>query len=85
MGGICLVYSSLTCDLSSLDANTQVSGRQGFTFVGSNAFSGAAGELRFGTQGSDTLIQADIDGDAHVDFEIILTGAVTPIAADFML
>jgi len=72
-------------DLSGVDANYSVSGDQAFTFIGGAAFSSAAGELRYAFDGTDTWLQADIDGNGMADFEIVLAGAVTPLAADFIL
>jgi Ca2+-binding RTX toxin-like protein len=72
-------------DLSRIDADFWTVGNQAFSFIGSAAFSGTAGELRHGFDGVDTRIQADLDGDALVDFEIVLAGAVTPVGSDFLL
>jgi Ca2+-binding RTX toxin-like protein len=72
-------------DLSRIDADFWTPGNQAFAFIGSAAFSGVAGELRHGFDGVDTRIQADTDGDGLLDFEIVLSGAVIPVAADFML
>jgi Ca2+-binding RTX toxin-like protein len=72
-------------DLSGWDANINVGGDQAFTFVGSAAFTGAAGELRTYFDGVDTWVQGDISGDGVADFEIRLDGAVTLGAPDFIL
>lgn len=62
-----------------------------FSFLGTAAFSGVAGQLRFattnavGTAHDVTIVQADLDGDKHVDFQIELTGLKTLSAADFAL
>jgi hypothetical protein len=37
---------ALAPDLATIDANTLVAGNQAFSFIGSAAFSGAAGQLR---------------------------------------
>ncbi len=68
-------------DLSGVDADTTLAGNQVFTFVGSNIFSGDAGELRY-QFGS---LQVDADGDGQTDFGISLTGSPTLIATDFIL
>jgi Ca2+-binding RTX toxin-like protein len=60
-------------DLSAIDADTVTAGTQDFTFVGNAAFSGDAGELRF----SRGRLQADLDGDAKVDFEVRVVGVQT--------
>jgi len=72
-------------DVSGWDANTAVGGDQAFTFVGTAAFSGAAGELRYFDDGVDTHVLGDINGDSVADFEIVLSGIIVPTAADFVL
>jgi Ca2+-binding RTX toxin-like protein len=71
-------------DLSSIDADSGTAGDQAFAFIGAAAFSGTAGELRYGFDGTDTWLQADTNGDSAADFEIMLTGPVTPLAGDFV-
>lgn len=68
-------------DLSRIDADTTRSGNQTFDFIGTNAFSGEAGELRL-TGGS---IVVDVDGDRAGDFRIDLDGATALRAPDFLL
>lgn len=58
-------------DLSSIDANASVDGRQAFTYIGDAAFTGHAGELRFAAK----VLSADVTGDGVADFEIELAGA----------
>ncbi|WP_417723119.1 calcium-binding protein [Salipiger sp.] len=74
-------------ELGRLDADLSLGGKQAFTFIGSNAFSGHAGELRAGIVAGQgiTLVQADLDGDGVADFEIELTGRHTLHASDFLL
>lgn len=71
-------------DLSALDAVAGTAGNQAFAFIGSAAFSGQAGQLRFEMHGDNAFILADLDGDRHADFQIV---AATPVlqAADFIL
>jgi Ca2+-binding RTX toxin-like protein len=71
--------------LSGVDADAATPGTQQFTFVGAAAFSGVAGELRVGFDGTDTWVQADTNGDAIADFEILLSGAVSLLVTDFLL
>ncbi|MCV9963354.1 M10 family metallopeptidase C-terminal domain-containing protein [Pararhizobium sp. BT-229] len=63
--------------LSTLDANTKLSGDQAFSFLGTGAFTGKAGELRYTKTASDTYVYADTNGDAVADFAIHLGDAVT--------
>ncbi|MBA3678434.1 MAG: M10 family metallopeptidase C-terminal domain-containing protein [Sphingosinicella sp.] len=72
-------------DLSSMDADPAMAGDQAFTFLGNAAFSGAVGQLRYFSDGVDTWLQGDGDGDGMADFEIALTGTVTPLVTDFVL
>ncbi|CUH77119.1 calcium-binding protein [Tropicibacter naphthalenivorans] len=71
-------------DLSSIDAVVGTSG-SAFGFVGTARFSGTAGELRYFTTTASTVVRADVDGDAVADFEVLLNGAMTLSAADFVL
>ncbi len=57
-------------DVSSIDADTTTAGNQAFTFIGSAAFSGTAGELRAVINASYSAIIADVDGDGLEDFRI---------------
>ena len=72
-------------ELSRIDANTGIGGKQRFDFVGDAAFSGTAGELRYEQSGGTTLVQADRDGDGIADFEIELQGTVDLSASDFLI
>ena len=73
-------------DLSAIDADRNAAGDQAFTFVGSNAFSGTAGELRVFVDGKGNQVaSADIDGDKVADLEIAFVSPAAPIgAADFV-
>ncbi len=66
------------------DWNTATPGIDGFTFIGDAAFS-AAGQLRVGSAGGNTLLEADLDGDGVADFELELAGTVVLAEADFIL
>jgi Ca2+-binding RTX toxin-like protein len=77
-------------DLSRIDADVQLAGNQAFDFIGSAAFSGAAGELRFeniSLGGPIWLVQGDTNGDGVSDFEVVLViSPPDPITAgDFIL
>lgn len=71
--------------LNAIDAKTTVAGNNVFTFIGTKAFSGAAGELRFQKIGTDTRITADTNGDKKIDMTIISDIAFNFIKADFIL
>ncbi|MGE4239754.1 calcium-binding protein [Ramlibacter sp.] len=54
----------------NFDANALVAGRQKFSFVGAQQFSGNAGELRF----ANGLLAGDVNGDRVADFEVEIVG-----------
>ncbi|MGO1077576.1 calcium-binding protein [Inquilinus sp. CA228] len=72
-------------DLAQVDADVFAAGDQAFSFIGTAAFTGAAGQLRFQTNGAATTVSADVDGDMIADFQLTLTGAIALTAADFVL
>lgn len=74
-------------DVSDIDADTGMSGKQSFTFLDvlDAAFSGAPGELRFVTSGSGTMIEGNTDTDKVAEFQIGLKGAVVLTLEDFIL
>lgn len=62
-----------------------VAGGPALSFIGTAAFSGAAGEVRQEASGADTLLSIDLDGNGSADQFIVLSGAQTLVAADFIL
>lgn len=72
-------------DLSAIDANISASGNQAFSFLGTAAFTGVAGELRYDKLSSDTYIYADVNGDKLADLKIRLDDAVTLTDGYFVL
>jgi Ca2+-binding RTX toxin-like protein len=75
-------------DLSAIDAaaTRQQRGDQAFTYIGSDAFSGVAGELRVDTSDPNvTHVYGDLNGDKIADFQIDLHGSVQLHASDFIL
>jgi Ca2+-binding RTX toxin-like protein len=76
-------------DLSFIDADAGAAGNQAFTFLGSGAFTGHAGELRavFDSGASSWSVAGDVDGDGNADF-LIAVGTATPdplLGTDFIL
>ena len=59
-------------DLSAIDAIWSTVENDAFRFIGAEAFSGAAGELRY----SNGLLSGDLDGDGIADFAITISGSV---------
>jgi Ca2+-binding RTX toxin-like protein len=74
-----------TLDLQAIDASSKASGNQTFDFIGKQAFTHHAGELRYEIVSGDTHVLADINGDGKADFEIHLEDAVKFQASDFAL
>lgn len=72
-------------DMSSIDAETTSSGNQAFAFIGTAAFHGTAGELRYVKASSDTYVYGDVNGDGTADFAVHLDDAVTMRGAYFVL
>ncbi len=73
-----------TIDLSAMDA--VIGGADdAFTFIGDTAFTGTAGELRYQTNATVTIVMGDTDGDGTADFWIVLTGVHPLDGADFGL
>lgn len=75
-------------DLSTIDANTSVSGNQAFVFKGTGAFTGA-GQVHLIASGADTLIQANTGGTTAPELEVLVhDGSALPtqwVAGDFFL
>ena len=71
-------------DLSAIDASRNADGDQAFSWLGSAAFSGAAGQLRATVQGDFVHIFGDTDGDLIADLHII-AGGTQILASDFIL
>jgi Ca2+-binding RTX toxin-like protein len=72
-------------DLATIDANTLVGGDQAFSFIGSAAFSGVAGQLRYTNYSGNVIIDADVNGDSIADMQILVAGTNHMTGADFIL
>ena len=76
-------------DFRAIDANVTTAANDDFTFIGGNAFSGMAGELRTelgkGANGG-TMVYGDLNGDRIEDFGFEVGGlGVAVVPGDFML
>jgi beta-glucanase (GH16 family) len=60
--------------LSRIDANTQSSGNQAFSFVDEGSFTGRAGQLQAVDVSGGMMVRGDVNGDKIADFEIMLAG-----------
>jgi Ca2+-binding RTX toxin-like protein len=74
-------------ELDRIDADTRTPGDQAFTWIGSEAFSGTAGELRVYGSGPFWIVEGDVDGDGRADLYIALDAhdQAPPGAGDFVL
>jgi VCBS repeat-containing protein len=75
-------------DVHEIDSNSDAAGDQAFTFIGAQAFSHTAGELRaYQLEGSSWAVEGDVNGDGVADFyvQVNLAGPATLTASDFML
>jgi Ca2+-binding RTX toxin-like protein len=72
-------------DLSLVDANTTLDGDQAFTFIGSDAFSKTAGELRFQQGDNFSFLYGDQNGDGTADFAIRFDDSATVVTTDLIL
>lgn len=74
-------------DMANIDADAVTAGNQAFAFLGTDAFSGTAGELRVLSSGINALVQGDVNGDGVADLEILLLNVnpTTLTAGDFIL
>jgi serralysin len=67
-----------------IDANETIGGNQAFTFIGAAAFT-AAGQLRAFTDGIDTFVQLNTDGDLSQEATIRILGVHAVDASWFVL
>ena len=72
-------------DLAGIDARFTVAGDQAFTFIGTAAFTGVAGQLHIWQNAGRTIVSGDVNGNGTADFNIVLTGTINLVAADFVL
>lgn len=71
--------------LSLIDANAATAANEAFKLIGTQAFHGVAGELRYEVSGGAAHVYGDLNGDKIADFAITLTGVTTLSASDFVL
>ena len=71
-------------DLSAIDA---VAGGADdvFAFLGTGAFTGVAGQMRYEYSGTRTMVYGDLDGNGVADFAVALTGNIPLVSSDFYL
>ncbi|GGE22197.1 type I secretion C-terminal target domain (VC_A0849 subclass) [Gemmobacter megaterium] len=62
-----------------------LSGVAEFSFIGTDAFSNTAGELRYDVTEAGTFVSGDVDGDGKADFGLMLVGEHLIEAGNFLL
>lgn len=67
-----------------IDADAGTPDYDAFAFIGTDAFSGEAGQLRYEISNGGTFVTGDVNGDRVADFEIELVGEIDLTASDFM-
>ena len=71
--------------LGQIDAVSGTARNDAFTFIGSGAFTGTAGQLHAVVSGGVTYVEGDTNGDGAADFAIALAHAPVLVASDFVL
>jgi serralysin len=74
-------------DLSAIDANVLLAGNQTFDFIGTGAFTGTTGEVRYFLSGTNMIVEVDVQGDrnATADMQIQLNVIGSVNASNFIL
>lgn len=72
-------------NVHSIDANTNTTAGDDFTFIGTQAFHNVAGELRYTVEGGNAIVQGDLNGDGTADFTIKLLNVTSLSSSDFIL
>jgi Ca2+-binding RTX toxin-like protein len=72
-------------DLSRIDAKLATTANDAFSFIGTDAFSKKAGELRYDKTSSDAYLFGDVNGDGKADFSIHFDDPLTFSKSYFIL
>jgi serralysin len=70
-------------DLSTIDANSRVSGNQAFSYIGDRSFTGVAGQLSYDDESG--MLRMDVNGDKAADGSIYLANEFDLSRVDFFL
>lgn len=71
--------------LSPIDANIHTAKDDPFKFIGTGAFSKAAGELRYSAVQGGIVVEGDVNGDGVADMSIFMAGLANITAKEFLL
>lgn len=72
-------------DLSAIDAQPGNAGNQAFSFIGTDAFTGELGQVRYIHTSIYQVVEIDLDGDRATDMQIRVNGVSDLLASDFVL
>lgn len=73
-------------DLRAIDANVNLAGDQAFSYLGSGAFTGVAGQLHMVREtGGVWHVEGDINGDRVADFSFTVSTGSALLGSDFFL
>lgn len=72
-------------DVSSYDPHPGTALNDLFKFIGTSAFTGSAGQIRYVVSGTTATVYADVNGDKTADFSIKLLNVTKLYADDFIL
>ena len=72
-------------DLAIVDAVAGVAGNQAFSFLGTGAFTGAAGQLRYYLSGNTLIVEGTVNADLVADFSIRLNFETALVVDDLIL
>ena len=79
------VHGEDRLDLRQIDADITTLADEALSFIGTGAFTGASGQLRYEAFAGGLTVLADIDGDMVADFSVNLLDQTKLIAGDFLL
>ena len=69
--------------IDAIEASTRFD--DAFSWIGGNAFSGAAGELRVVSARGGWFVYGDTNGDRSADLTLFVEGSQPPLATDILL
>jgi serralysin len=72
-------------DLRAIDARVGTDADDAFAFIGSLAFTGVAGQLRYQTENNHAVIYGDVNGDGIADFVLHVDNVPAMTTSDFYL